>query len=113
MPAAFLFAGRHVRILLDPDVQSPWTAEEVTAQPEKRERVVESIDGPSRTQVIAGQFISVAETATVLVQDLVNQELSLISLDEIVPGDTVACFGLTDCGGDPVFEAFVVVEGEG
>jgi len=47
------------------------------------------------------------------VQDLVNQELSLISLDEIVPGDTVACFGLTDCGGDPVFEAFVVVEGEG
>jgi len=49
MPAAFLCAGRHVRILLDPDVQSPWTAEEGTAQPEKRERVVESIDGPSRT----------------------------------------------------------------
>jgi len=69
--------------------------------------------GPPARKVIAGQFISVAETATVLVQDLVNQELSLISLDEIVPGDTVACFGLTDCGGGPVFEAFVVVEGEG
>jgi hypothetical protein len=112
IPPGLLCVGRQVSILLKPGTL---TASQVKVQPEKHEGIVHSTNPSASTLNVilgGGQSETVQVEPGAIILNSKGDGQSLGSFGDIKGGDSVAYFGLTGCGTDTTFHAFVVVIGD-
>jgi hypothetical protein len=111
IPVSLLCVGSEVRVFLNPDIPSPLRATQVKVMSVKHEGTVKTSNTGTRTLTVdvdgSIETVVVSNSATILKSTGSGQ--SLISFENIDVGDYVEYFGLTGCGTDTKFYAFVIV----
>jgi hypothetical protein len=111
IPVSLLCVGRYVRVFLNPDIPNPLTASQVKVMSVKHEGTVKTSDTGTRTLTVdvegSIETVVVSNGATILKSTSGVQ--SLTSFEDIKVDDYIVYFGLTGCGTDTKFYAFVIV----
>jgi hypothetical protein len=115
VPIDLLCPGQTVRVLLDPAVSAPLTAALVRVQSEGHNGMITSIDVPARTLTVdlgggLTEKVFVEPGAVILKNREDFQELK--GFGDLRVNDYIAYFGLSGCGSEQPFHAFVIVIGD-
>jgi hypothetical protein len=111
IPADLLCVGRYVRVFLNPDIPSPLTATQVKVMSVKHEGTVKTSNTGTRTLTVdvEGNIETVVVSAGATILKSTGGSQTLTSFEDIKVDDYIVYFGLTGCGTDTNFYAFVVV----
>lgn len=112
IPVSLLCVGRYVRVFLNPDIPSPLTATQVKVMSAKHEGTVTALDAATRTLTVnvEGTIETVVVSAGATILKSTSGVQSLTSFEDIKVDDYIVYFGLTGCGTDTKFYAFVIVD---